>query len=66
MPGQALAYKIGQLKMLELRERAEQKLAGRFDIRSFHDTLLGAGSVPLGVVEERINRWINKQISKSK
>ena len=57
-PGQALAYKIGQLKMLELREHAKQTLGDKFDIRAFHDTMLGAGSVPLNVLEDNINQWI--------
>ena len=57
-PGQALAYKIGQLKILELRERAKKDLGKRFDIRDFHDAILGAGALPLDVLEERIDRWI--------
>ena len=60
-PGQALAYKIGQLKILELRGRAEQKLGDRFDIRAFHDHLLGAGALPLDVLEERMERWLASQ-----
>ncbi|NMH59147.1 DUF885 domain-containing protein [Alteromonas ponticola] len=58
MPGQALAYKIGQLKMLELREKATSQLGDKFDIRAFHDTMLGSGSVPLNVLESNINEWI--------
>ena len=57
-PGQALAYKIGQLKILELRERAQRELGAKFDIRGFHDEVLGAGSLPLQLLEERIERWI--------
>ena len=53
-PGQALAYKIGQLKILELRERAQKELGAKFDIRAFHDEVLGAGALPLQVLEERI------------
>jgi len=60
-PGQALAYKIGQLKILELRSRAEQRLGDRFDIRAFHDHLLGAGALPLDVLEERMDRWLAAQ-----
>jgi uncharacterized protein (DUF885 family) len=60
-PGQALAYKIGQLKILELRERAKQQLGARFDIRKFHDEVLGAGALPLNVLEERIDHWIAAQ-----
>jgi len=57
-PGQALAYKIGQLKILELRERARRQLGPKFDIRAFHDEVLGAGALPLDVLEARIDRWI--------
>ena len=57
-PGQALAYKIGQLKILELRRTAEQTLGENFDIRAFHDELLGGGALPLEVLETRMNRWL--------
>ncbi|MGZ8833341.1 MAG: DUF885 domain-containing protein, partial [Thermoanaerobaculia bacterium] len=57
-PGQALGYKIGQLKILELRERARKELGDRFDIRELHDQVLGAGSLPLDVLEQRIDSWI--------
>ena len=60
-PGQALAYKIGQLKMLELRGKAETALGEDFDIRAFHDHLLGAGAIPLDVLEARMNAWIAAQ-----
>lgn len=59
-PGQALAYKIGQLKMLELRERAKTQLGDKFDIKAFHDTLLGSGSIPLSVLEANIDSWIDE------
>ncbi len=61
-PGQALAYKIGQLKMLELRENAELRLGDQFDARAFHDELLGAGALPLDVLEDRMNTWIAAQL----
>jgi prolyl oligopeptidase len=57
-PGQALAYKIGQLKIQSLRDNAEQVLGDEFDIRAFHDELLGAGSVPLDILEQRMNAWL--------
>jgi prolyl oligopeptidase len=61
-PGQALAYKIGQLKMLELRRDAETRLGDTFDIRAFHDELLGAGALPLDLLESRMNDWISSQL----
>jgi uncharacterized protein (DUF885 family) len=57
-PGQALGYKIGQLKIVELRERAQLELGAKFDIRGFHDEVLGAGALPLQELERRIERWI--------
>ena len=63
MPGQALAYKIGQLKILSLRERAERRLGDDFDIRAFHDHLLGAGALPLDLLEQRMERWLNGQVA---
>lgn len=61
-PGQALAYKIGQLKMLELRREAETALGEDFDIRAFHDQLLGAGATPLDVLETRMDQWLAQQL----
>jgi uncharacterized protein (DUF885 family) len=63
-PGQALAYKIGQLKFSELRARAQAKLGDRFDLRAFHDRLLADGAVPLSVIDARIDAWIEAQAAK--
>lgn len=60
-PGQALAYKLGEMKIVELRERAKQVLGGGFNMRAFHDALLADGPLPLDVLETRINRWIALQ-----
>ena len=61
IPSQALAYKIGQLKILELRARAEEQLGDKFDIRAFHREILEDGPMPLGVLESKVNRWIAEQ-----
>ena len=58
LPGQATSYKIGMLKILELREKAEQALGDKFDIRGFHDAVLGGGAVPLSVLETMVDQWI--------
>lgn len=59
IPGQALSYKIGQLKILELRARAESELGDQFDIKAFHNEILESGSLPLALLEQKIDRWIN-------
>lgn len=63
-PAQALSYKLGQLKIRELRERAQKELGPRFDIRTFHDEMLDGGTLPLDLLESRTNRWIAQQRSK--
>lgn len=62
-PGQALSYKIGEIKIRELRKMAEDKLGDRFDIRTFHDQILKNGSLPMALLEELTNDWINKQLN---
>src|SRR5499425_1654650 len=59
-PGQALAYKLGQLKIRELRTDAEKRLGSKFDARAFHDTILQQGAVPLTVLEPRVKHWIDE------
>jgi len=61
IPGQATAYKIGMNRILELRAEAERELGAEFDIRSFHDIVLGAGSLPLSLLERRVRGWIAEQ-----
>jgi uncharacterized protein (DUF885 family) len=60
-PGQACGYKIGQLKILELRQKAKDQLNDKFDIREFHDAVLGAGSVPLTILEDVVNRYVKER-----
>jgi len=63
MPGQALAYKIGQLKILALRANAEAALGDDFDVRAFHDALLGAGALPLDILQQRMDAWLAEQLA---
>jgi uncharacterized protein (DUF885 family) len=59
IPGQALSYKLGELKIRELRRRAERELGSKFDIKAFHDQILLGGSMPLTILEEGVDRWIS-------
>jgi uncharacterized protein (DUF885 family) len=60
MPGQATGYKIGMLKIQELRQRAETQLGDQFDIRQFHDIILGSGALPLELLERHVDSWIEE------
>jgi uncharacterized protein (DUF885 family) len=64
-PGQALAYKLGELKIRELRARAEKELGEKFDLRRFHDAVLGQGAVPLDTLDAQINSWIKAEKARS-
>jgi uncharacterized protein (DUF885 family) len=61
IPGQALSYKIGQLKILELRTKAEKELGNKFKIAEFHNQILNSGNIPLKVLEDKIDQWIAAQ-----
>jgi uncharacterized protein (DUF885 family) len=60
-PGQALAYKIGEIKIRQLRAKAEAELGAKFDIRTFHDEVIGHGSLPMAVLDDVITEWIRTQ-----
>ena len=60
-PGQALAYKMGQLTIRKLRDEAKAQLGTKFDIKAFHDEVINGGSMPLDLLQERIERWIKGQ-----
>jgi len=62
-PGQALAYKLGELKILELRGKAERLLGSRFDLREFHDVVLQNGALPLAMLEAVVERYIDEKLS---
>jgi uncharacterized protein (DUF885 family) len=66
MPGQALGYKLGSIKMLELREKAEKALGEKFDIKKFHQAVLGSGAMPFPVLEKHIDWYIKKELEASK
>ena len=61
IPGQALAYKIGAMTIQRLRHKAEKELGGKFDVRAFHDQVLGSGALPMAVLEAKIERWISAE-----
>jgi uncharacterized protein (DUF885 family) len=60
-PGQALAYKIGQTQILDLREQARRELGAKFDIKKFHDAVLAEGPLPLNILKQRMTTWIAEQ-----
>jgi uncharacterized protein (DUF885 family) len=60
-PAQALAYKLGQLEILKLRQYAKEQLGSKFDIRAFHDEILGGGALPLDVLDKRVHEWVDTQ-----
>ncbi len=66
MPGQALSYKVGELKILEMRRKAEKSLGNRFDVRAFHDEVLRDGAMPLAIFEAKLDTWIKNQLALAK
>ena len=62
IPGQALAYKIGQLRIREIRNNAEARLGDKFDIKAFHTEVLRDGAMPLSMLEAKVDRWIDAQL----
>ncbi|MGI9189219.1 MAG: DUF885 family protein, partial [Longimicrobiaceae bacterium] len=60
-PGQALAYKVGQLEILRLRAAARERLGERFDLRGFHDLVLGSGAVTLPILRRQVEAWVGEQ-----
>ena len=62
-PAQALSYKVGQLKIVQLRSYAKEQLGSQFDIRQFHDVVLGSGALPLDTLEKQVKAWVAKQKS---
>ena len=65
-PGQALAYKMGQLTIRKLRDEAKAELGAKFDIKAFHDEVLNGGSMPLDLLQERVKQWIKTQKATTK
>ena len=66
MPGQALSYKVGELKIMEIRAKAEKALGSRFDVRAFHDQVLKDGAMPLAIFEAKLDAWIKSQLAGGK
>jgi len=62
IPGQALAYKVGQLKIREIRDNAEARLGDKFDVKAFHTEVLRDGAMPLSMLKAKIDRWIDTQL----